>query len=180
MPSLPSGCRWDHAPTPAAGRTWRRRGPQAGAPPSFSGRDTGAISSIWPRFRPSPASRGDSARHTSHLGFNRGRRRAGRRRAGRQDPWRWRHTNHPCPPPSRLRSSPAGKETPAAACSRRTERAAAAQPGTAISKHGWKCLVQPPCLAPGANVGFGGCLRIRDLVVNHFPHPRPFHSCPWD
>lgn len=36
------------------------------------------------------------------------------------------------------------------------------------------------CLAPGASMGFVGCLRIRDLVVNHFPHPRLFHSCPWD
>lgn len=36
------------------------------------------------------------------------------------------------------------------------------------------------CIAPGASVGFVGCLRIRDAVVNHFPHPRPFHLCPRD
>lgn len=58
----------------------------------------------------------------------------------------------------------------------------AAQQGTAISKRGGSVSFSLPalCLAPGASVGFVGCLRIRDLVVNHFPHLRPFHSCPWD
>lgn len=94
-------------------------------------------------------------------------------------------TNHPCPSLvrlPRLRSSPAGKETPSAASSQPTERAVAAQQSTAISQRGGSVSFVFPalCLAPGASVGFVGCLRIRDLVANHFPHPRPFHSCPWD
>lgn len=57
-----------------------------------------------------------------------------------------------------------------------------AQQGTAISKCGGSISFSLPalCLAPGASMGVVGCLSIRDLVVNHFPHPRPFHSCPWD
>ena len=92
-------------------------------------------------------------------------------------------TNHfPWRGSARLCSSPAGKETSVAAGSRRMERAAAAQQGTAISKCGGSVSFSLPalCLVPGAGVGFVGCLRIRDLVVNHFPHLRPFHSCPWD
>lgn len=69
-----------------------------------------------------------------------------------------------------------------AASSWRMEQAVAAQAGTAIRKRGGNVSCSLPALCParGASAGCVGCLRIRDLVVNPFPHPRPFHSCPWD
>lgn len=91
-------------------------------------------------------------------------------------------TNHPCPSPASLhqalllpsrKGNPSAHQLPACGCSAGHSN---------YSNCGGRLLFNLPalCLAPGASVGFIGCLRIKDSVVNHFPHPRPFLLCPWD
>jgi len=107
------------------------------------------------------------------------------RRTGRQEHQRWMDTNHSSPSPGRLCQAPLlySKKGNPSSCQLPAYGVDDGSSATrAISKRGESVLFSLPalCLVPGASVGLIGCLRIRDLVANHFPHPRPFHSCPWD